>query len=194
MINTDDKEFYDLLLMLRSHGWLKDLDQETYDKKIEESGVDSFHRPFTFFVPGFNVRSTDLQAYIGLRQMKKIHFFAKKRNENHLRYAKNLEGYVEFQDWGNNFPVSISFGALARNSEHRKEIVERLIINGIETRLLSAGNLGRHKFWKDIFGEFRHPVSDKIHDCGFFIPNNQLLKDVDIDFISAVVKNDPESL
>lgn len=56
MINTDSKEIYDLLLMLRSHGWLKDLDKTTYDQKIEEAGIDPFHKPFTFFVPGFNVR------------------------------------------------------------------------------------------------------------------------------------------
>ena len=29
LVSTDDKQFNDLLLMLRSHGWGKDLDEET---------------------------------------------------------------------------------------------------------------------------------------------------------------------
>jgi CDP-6-deoxy-D-xylo-4-hexulose-3-dehydrase len=127
MVNTNDKELYDILLMLRSHGWGKDLDKEAYDKLIEENNVDDFHKPFTFFIAGFNLRSTDLQAFIGLRQMKKAKWVSERRNKNHLRYAENLRGFVDFQDWGDDKPVSISFGALASSKEHRTRIVKRLV-------------------------------------------------------------------
>ena len=85
MVNTNSKELYDLMLMLRSHGWGKDLDQETYDAMIEEHEIDDFHKPFTFFVAGFNLRSTDLQAFIGIRQMEKAKWVAQRRYENHIR-------------------------------------------------------------------------------------------------------------
>lgn len=188
MVNTNSKELYDLLIMLRSHGWLKDLDKQTYDKKIEEAGINDFHKPFTFFIPGFNVRATDLQAFIGLRQIQKAKYFADRRNENHLRYAKNLSGVVEFQNYYNNKVVSISFGALANSTQHREKIVKRLVNEGIETRIFSAGNLGKHPFWKKEYGEFNHPVSNRIHETGFFIPNYPELSEEEVDFISDVVK------
>jgi CDP-6-deoxy-D-xylo-4-hexulose-3-dehydrase len=187
MVNTNNKDLYDLLIMLRSHGWLKDLDKETYDKRIAEAGVNDFHKPFTFFIPGFNVRATDLQAFIGLRQIKKAQHFADRRNENHLRYAKNLQGVVEFQKCDDNKTVSISFGALAKSKEHREEIVKRLVANGIETRIFSAGNLGKHPFWKNEYGEFNHEMSNRIHETGFFIPNYPELTPEEVDFISSVV-------
>jgi CDP-4-dehydro-6-deoxyglucose reductase, E1 len=190
MVNTDDPELYNLLLMLRSHGWAKDLDQESYDALINEHGIDDFHKPFAFFVPGFNLRSTDLQAFIGLRQMDKAEWVTENRNRNHLLYAEKLRGHVEFQDWGDNNPVSISFGALAKNTEHRREIVNRLVDAGIETRIFSAGNLGRHPFWTTRYDEFRAPVSDKIHSCGFFVPNYPEMTEDDIDFICSVVKGE----
>jgi len=190
MVNTDDKELYNLLLMLRSHGWAKDLDQESYDALISKHRVDDFHKPFTFFIPGFNLRSTDLQAFVGLRQIEKASWVAERRNRNHLRYAKNLKGYVEFQEWGDANPVSISFGALARNTDHRKEIVTRLVEAGIETRIFSAGNLGRHPFWVSSYGEFRAPMSDKIHSCGFFVPNYPEMADEEIDYICRVVRGE----
>jgi len=190
MVNTDDPELYNLLLMLRSHGWAKDLDQESYDALINEHGIDDFHKPFAFFVPGFNLRSTDLQAFIGLRQMDKAEWVSENRNRNHLLYAEKLRGHVGFQDWGDNNPVSISFGALARNTEHRREIVNRLVAAGIETRIFSAGNLGRHPFWTARYDEFRAPVSDKIHSCGFFVPNYPEMTEEDINFICSVVKGE----
>lgn len=188
MVNTNNKDLYDLLIMLRSHGWLKDLDKETYDKRIAEAGVNDFHKPFTFFIPGFNVRATDLQAFIGLRQIKKAKHFADRRNENHLRYASNLQGVVQFQKCDDNKTVSISFGALASSKQHREEIVKRLVANGIETRIFSAGNLGKHPFWKDVYGEFNHEMSNKIHETGFFVPNYPELTLEEVDFISSVIK------
>jgi CDP-6-deoxy-D-xylo-4-hexulose-3-dehydrase len=190
MVNTDSKELYDLMLMLRSHGWGKDLDQETYDSMIEEHEIDDFHKPFTFFVAGFNLRSTDLQAFIGIRQMKKAEWVAQRRYENHVRYAQNLEGYVQFQDWRDHKPVSISFGALATSKEHRTEIVNRLVESKIETRIFSAGNLGLHPFWVRRYGKFDDEMSNIIHSRGFFVPNYPELTNEDIDYICSVIKGE----
>ena len=190
MVNTNDPELYEALLMLRSHGWAKDLPKESYDKLMKEHGVDDFHSPFTFFVPGYNLRSTDLQAFLGLRQIKKADWVATRRHENHCLYAEKLEGYVEFQKWGDNVPVSISFGAIADSTEHRREIVERLVANGIETRIFSAGNLGLHPFWVDQYGEFNEKMSDKIHSRGFFVPNYPEMTAEDVDFICSIVRGE----
>jgi len=190
MVNTSDKEIYEMLLMLRSHGWGKDLPQDSYDNLVEQHGVDDFHKPFTFFVAGFNLRSTDLQAFLGLRQIKKAKWVSERRNKNHLLYAKLLDGYVRVQDWGDHNPVSISFGALANSKEHRTEIVNRLVENGIETRIYSAGNLGLHPFWTKRYGEYNDEVSNLIHSHGFFVPNYPEMSEEDIKFICEIIRGD----
>ena len=186
MINTDDEDLYHILLMLRSHGWGKDLPNDLYKQLMEKNDIDPFHEPFTFLIPGFNLRSTDLQAFIGLRQVEKADWLSEMRIENHIEYAKQLDGHFEFQDWGDDNPCSISFGVLAKSKEHRKEVVSRLVDNGIETRIFSAGNLGLHPFWVNRFGEFHGEVADKIHSRGFFLPNYPELEIEDIYFISGV--------
>jgi len=189
MVNTNNKEIQALLLMLRSHGWGKDLEPQVYSNLMKQHGVDDFHKPFTFFVPGFNLRSTDLQAFIGLRQVRKAKWVSDRRNRNHLRYAKNLKDDFTFQKWPEGSkPVSISFGAIAKSPEHRKEIVNRLVAAGIETRIFSAGNLGRHPFWTEMYDEFTHPVSDMVHQLGFFVPNYPELTLKEVDFICDVIK------
>ena len=75
---------------------------------------------------------------------------------------------------------------MARNEDHRKEVIGRLVDNGIETRIFSAGNLGLHPFWVNRFGEFHGEVADKIHSRGFFLPNYPELEIDDIEFISGV--------
>ncbi len=187
MVNTNSKNLYDLLLMLRSHGWGKDLDKPTRARFLKKYKIDSFHEPFTFFVPGFNLRSTDLQAFLGILQMRKADKVSAIRARNHLLYAKNIRG-VEFQKWpAGSRPVSISFGALAKNEAHRKRVVNAFNKYGIETRLFSAGNLGRHPFWFERYGKFSDPVADKIHSSGFFLPNHESLTAKDVLFICGIV-------
>jgi len=119
--------------------------------------------------------------------MEKADKISKIRAQNHASYAKYLKN-IEWQKWDDSTsPCSISFGALAQNIEHRKAIVKKLVENKIETRLFSAGNLGRHPFWVERYGEFRDLVSDRVHDCGFFLPNNESISEEDAKYISEIV-------
>lgn len=188
MVCTNDEELYYNLLMLRSHGWLKDLPPTEYQRLMKEHDMDSFHSPFTFVVPGYNLRPTDLQARIGLLQLPKLNDTIQRRVANNLLYQERLKGWFEFARCVPGDVISsISFGAVAKSMEQRSEVVEALIKNKIDTRLFSAGNLGRHPFWAERYGAFSSPVADKIHGCGFFLPNNQSLNRQDIEFICELV-------
>jgi CDP-6-deoxy-D-xylo-4-hexulose-3-dehydrase len=188
MVSTDDKTFNDLLLMFRSHGWSKDLDAETHEALVKKHAVDDFHTPFVFYEPGFNLRSTDLNAYLGLRQLEKLDRMTARRQENHARYMKHLGDrfYVQRCEPGCQI-ASIHFGLVAQSVEQRRSIVNALVQNGIETRIFSAGNLGLHPFWYSRYGKASFPVADRIHHCGLFLPNHHSLSLETVDFIARVV-------
>jgi len=193
IVSTDDENFYETMLMLRSHGWDKDFSLERQSELRSVFEVDNFHAPFVFYLPGYNLRATDLQAFIGLKQLDKLEWLIARRMENHFFYRRLLDGCVDFQKYDAGHAIcSIHFGALAKNEEERKKIVIALRTNGIETRIFSAGNLGRHPFWIKRYGVFSAPVADRIHDCGFFLPNHPSLKKEDIEFIAGVVRKSLE--
>jgi len=190
MVSTDNELFNDFLLLLRSHGWSKDLDKETHNQLIQKYNVDDFHSPFVFYEPGFNLRSTDLNAFIGIRQIDKMDWLIQQRGENHAIYKKLLDEHLYSQKAPDNSIIcSIHFGALAKDNEERRKIVKALEENGIETRIFSAGNLGLHPFWYNRYGKASFPMADRIHHTGFFLPNNPSLSPQDIEFISDVVLN-----
>jgi len=188
VVSTNNKNFSDLLRMLRSHGWSKDLDSETHQSYIKKYQIDDFHSPFVFYEPGFNLRSTDLNAFIGLGQLKKLDWIVKRRQENHALYKEILGSHLYSQRAHPDSVVcSISFGALAKDSEQRRLIVSALVGNGIETRIFSAGNLGLHPFWYNRYGKFSAPMADRIHHCGFFLPNHPSFTPKQIEEISQIV-------
>ena len=189
MLCTNDRELYHSILMLRSHGWLKDLPKNESRRIMRTYHKDPFHAPFTFKHPGFNLRPTDISARMGQIQLQKLDETIMIRAENHLSYQKALRGVVGFAPGlPGDLISSISFCAVARSPDERKRIVRTLNRQLIETRIFTAGNLGRHPFWTDRYRNFSAPTADRLYAGGFFLPNNQSLGEKEINFICNVVR------
>src|SRR3989344_3271288 len=172
LVSTDDRELADILLMIQTQGGEKDISPERHAALIKQYEIDDFHSPFVFYEPGFNLRSTDLNAFLGIRQVDKMEWLIKRRRENHALYAKLFGDKLRYQKFEPDSTCSIHFGALAKDGDERKRIVSALRENGIETRIFSAGNLGLHPFWYNRYGRASFPMADRIHHTGFFLPNH----------------------
>jgi CDP-6-deoxy-D-xylo-4-hexulose-3-dehydrase len=90
MVCTNNRELYEILLMLRSHGWDRDISSSSQKKLRNKYKVSDFRSRFTMYLPAYNLRSTDLQAFIGLRQIKKLNYITMNRQRNYLWYDKYL--------------------------------------------------------------------------------------------------------
>lgn len=187
VISTDDKDFFNLLLMLRSHGWLAHLDKETRADLLKKYGLEDIGTHFHFIEPGFNFRFTDLQAFIGLRQLDRIDWIIQKRFENHSLYKELLDKFFVSQDYDKNTTVSsIHFCALADSYQERNMILRALEKADIETRPFTSGNQGLQPYWFREYGKFSAPVADRLHNCGFFLPNHPYLTKEDVEYICSV--------
>jgi len=189
MVCTSDEELYDVLLQVRSHGWPKDLTADKEALQARKHDVLDFNRRFTFYHPGFNVRSTDLNARIGLAQLRKVAHVVGRRAENHRAYQARFLGAPGFhcQTSPRGSISSISFAALAASTEHRERIGEALEAHRIETRPLGGGNMSRQPFWVERFGAQPFQVADQIHEQSFMLPNHPRLTVEDVNHIADVV-------
>ena len=189
MVCTDDEELHDLILQLRSHGWPRDLTPEKELEKARNKHINEFNRRFTFYVPGFNFRSTDLNARIGLSQLAKIEGVVQRRVENHKTYQSRFLNARGFHCQRNDSATicGIAFAALARSESHRARIAAALNAGRIETRPVGGGNMSRQPYWAERYGTSEFPVADRVHTTGFQLPNHPLLTPDDIDYICSTV-------
>jgi CDP-6-deoxy-D-xylo-4-hexulose-3-dehydrase len=196
MVSTDDEQLQDILLHIRSHGWAKDVEPAKEAVEAAQRNVLEFNRPFTFYFPGFNFRSTDLNARIGLSQMRKADWVVERRVQNQQVYERRFAGMGDYHVPSNPHGVtcSISFVALASSPEHRDRVGQALSAAGIETRPLGGGSMGRQPFWSDRYGVQSFPIADAIHKRSFMLPNNPDLSVEDIETICDVVLAVPARL
>jgi CDP-6-deoxy-D-xylo-4-hexulose-3-dehydrase len=186
-INTDDEDFYYSLLMMRSHGWDRDLPNEIQEKLRKENNVSEFDSLYTFYLPGFNLRSTDLQAFIGIRAIDKLDDYTEKRNKNFQLYKSSINvNELNITDRPTDFISNFAYPIVNKN---RVKIIEDLIGNDIEVRPLIAGDMSKKPMWIKNYGEVTLPNCQLINEYGFYIPNHQDLTSEQINLISNIVNN-----
>ncbi|MBC8421965.1 MAG: DegT/DnrJ/EryC1/StrS aminotransferase family protein [Pelagibacteraceae bacterium] len=187
IISTDDKDFYELLVSIRSHGWDRDLSKETQIKLQEEWGVSEFDAMYTFYYSGFNMRSTDLQAYIGLSQIDNLNDWGKQREDNYYLY----QGLIE-TEWK---PTSY-FDSLTSNfaypviSDHRDKIVKKLQENDVEVRPMICGSMGTQPLYVKHYKRLELPNVSIIDKDGFYVPNHPKLTADEIVFITNIINGE----
>ena len=185
MISTDDEELYHILLSIRSHGWDRDLPKSKQIELREKYNIGDFRSLYTFYYPGFNLRATDLQAFIGLEQLKKLDLIVKNRNLNYQKYHEGIKN----NEWKINPPKdsfisNFSYPVITKNI---KVLVEKLTENNVECRPLICGSINEHPFWYERYGKQDLPISKKVHEYGLYLPNNHQMTVEEIDKVINIV-------
>jgi CDP-6-deoxy-D-xylo-4-hexulose-3-dehydrase len=184
-ISTDDIELYHLLLMMRSHGWDRDLPLDKQKELRDTYKVSSFNSLYNFYVPGLNVRSTDLQAFIGIRAIDKLDTYSAIRRANFITYSDNITGNIlSLRENQGDFISSFAFPIVHKK---RDEIVKELIDNGIEIRHLIAGNMANKTMWFNKHVIPSLPNCEIVDEFGFYVPNHQDLTQEEINNICSIV-------
>ena len=190
MVCTNDKEVYNMLKQLRSHGWDRDLDSDRQEELRKEWGVDDFSALYTFYVPGFNVRSTDLQAIIGMGQLQKVDDMITQRNKNFQIFKEKLSPYTWFpKEVEGSYTASFCIPVIASSEEEKQKIVAALIENNVECRPLICGSMGTQPFYIKKYGRVELPNVSKIDKCGMYIPNHPKLTEEEINRMCDCIIN-----
>ena len=186
-INTNDEDFYHMLLMMRSHGWDRDLPKWKQAELRKEHNCNNFDALYNFYVPGFNLRATDLQAFIGLRAIDKLDNYVVKRTNNFNTYKSWITNNKLNLD--NHTYNTISNFAMPIVHEQRDNIVKDLISANIEVRPLIAGNMASKPMWKKYACGESLPNAELIEKHGFYVPNHQDLTSQEISQITDIINS-----
>ena len=147
-----------------------------FDRQSGELPCGYDHK-YTYSHIGYNLKSTDMQAAIGVAQLRKLPAFIRKRRENFAYLRQALAGLEEFvilpEPAPGSNPSWFGFAMTLRDSAplSRNELVEYLEARNVKTRLLFAGNLLRQPGYSQIEHRSLGPLpnTDRVMNQTFWI-------------------------
>lgn len=190
MISMNDEKIYELSKLFRSHGMTREVSNET--QKEYKNKYPNLNPLFTFAVAGFNMRSTELNAVLGIEQMNRIDSNVEKRRHNFKLWLDNLDKnkfILEFDLEGNsNFALPLIMkpnyvDRLPINDDF-SGVCDILYLNGVEYRLGTSGGGNQslqpylEKYEYRVVGELTNV--NYIHSNSLYIGNHTDLTDEQI--------------
>lgn len=176
MMVTNNKEIYQMAKMLKDLAFIK-------------------KRRFLHYHLGFNYRMTNIQAAVGVAQLKKIDVLAQKRIENAYLYnelLRDIEGITLPPENSGIKNAYWMYSILIDKNKFgigRDELAQMLRKEGIETRPFFIPMHKQPVFMKmGLFKGERYPVAEMLSEGGINLPSSSLLKKKEIEFICSTIK------
>lgn len=149
---------------------------------------------------GYNLKVTDMQAAVGVAQLKKLPSFVARRRHNFARLRAALadlgDAFVLPEATAHADPSWFGFLLTCRNGVDRAKIVPYIEGRGIQTRMLFAGNLTKHPCFDAMraSGEGYRvagtlAATDRIMNDTFWLGVYPGLTDAKIDYMAQVVRD-----
>ena len=193
MLCTNDPIVYEQARMLRSHGMLRESQDDDLKKKIISMNPE-LNSDFIFMYPAYNLRNTEIGGILGISQLERLDEIVVKRTQNLKHFLDGINSTIYQTNFRTEGSSNYAFNIILKDSN--KEKVNRLMNlmdeNQIEYRRGSAGggNQLRQPYLKDIIPKNHHKEfknTEHIHFYGFYIGNYPDLSFEEIDFIIEVL-------
>lgn len=169
-----------------------------FDRQYGELSLGYDHK-YVYSHFGYNLKVTDMQAAIGVVQIKKLPSFTERRRYNFERLYKAL---IDLQDkfilpeaCQNSKPSWFGFLLTCREGVDRVKVVKYLEEHGVQTRNLFAGNLIKHPCFDEmrktgqgyrVVGSLEN--TNRIMRDTFWVGVYPGMTDEKIDYMAKVIK------
>ena len=192
MICTNDEKFYQVCRALRSHGMMREMTNNEMKQEIIDANPD-LNPDFIFIRPAHNFRSTELNAVIGLSQIKKLDSNNLHRVNNFKYFMERLDSTKYHTDIEMDGQCNYAFIVVLKDGdfEFRNKVESTLRENGIEFRrgLSGGGNQLRQPWFKKHYNidHSQFPNMDHVHHFGWYVGNYPSLEREKIDTLITVL-------
>jgi len=166
MITTNDDEVAELCKMIRSHG----MKRRYYHEML-----------------GYNFRMTDIQAAIGLVQLKRLPEFNEKRRQNAAFFNSRIESVITPRVKEDYFHVWHQYTVRINHGRDRDAAVDQLTAAGIGTGIYYPIPAHHQAHIKEVVGNVSLPVAERMSKEVISLPVHPQLNQMDLNTIVTEV-------
>ncbi len=172
MVCVKDSKYFEIIKSLRSHGWSRDLKKSKNIAKRHKN----IDKNWIFINSGYNLRPTDINAAIGIQQLKRIKKILSIRKYNFLKIKNELIknkkynhqfSILEDQKYSNIAWFGIPFILNSKDKKYKLSVMDKLNNKGVMTRPIISGNFAKQPSIK----LYKIKTDSKLHNADLIDKN-----------------------
>ena len=192
LICTDDKKLFEMMTMVREHGWDRKLPTDIQKKIRKQNKVNDFFARYTFYDLAYNARPTEIQGFIGNLQLQYWNEIVKRREKNFFKLLDVIKSNpdilaleVDHLSLVSNFAVPV----ICKNKILFNKYLKKFQEANVEVRPIVAGDITQQPFFKKyIKKRYACPQASFINAHGFYFGNNPEMSRKDVNFLCKIIQ------
>lgn len=192
MICTDDIELYDMLIMVRAHGWDRNMSPERQQLLRQKNNIDGFYSKYTFYTLWYNLRPNEITWFLGCEQLQYLDKSIQIRQSNAKKLIKTINNNpdfytleIEHMDLFSNFAIPV----ICKSVDILNKYLVRFNQEGVEIRPIVGGDMTQQLFWKELYGESAQDTNaNLIHQQWFYFGNSPEYTEEEIEILQILIK------
>src|SRR3989338_1538915 len=151
MICTDDDDLYEMILMIRAHGWDRNLSPESQRKLRQQNNIDDFFSRYTFYDLAYNARPTEINGFLGNVQLQYLDEIIAKRKANFHQFqnaAIQNPDIISLELGHMNIVSNFAMPVIFKNPKTFMHYRNKFEKNNVEIRPIIAGDITQQPFYK----------------------------------------------
>jgi CDP-6-deoxy-D-xylo-4-hexulose-3-dehydrase len=195
MVCTNDSTVYQQLRMLRSHGMVRESNDDEV-RAIYKTANPDLNPDFIFAYAAYNMRNTEIGGIMGRSQLKRLDQIVTRRTENLHRFLQQIDSSKYRTDFKLEGSSNYAFNLILKepDDDFAQRLMQTMRESGVEFRRGSAGggNQIRQPYLKGIVPIDHHlqfPETEHVHFYGFYIGNFPDLNNDEIDDLCKILNS-----
>ena len=173
-ICTDDDDLANMLRIVRTHGWDRNLSVDAQEEiRLAHHVNSNFYSRYTFYYPGYNFRPTEIQGFIGNKQLLYFSSIVRSRVNQWKYFKERIDEDPRFYSISTDHmdvPCAFAIPIVCKSQEIRDSIVRRCE-KEIEIRPIVGGDMTQQPFFAKQNKYGRCLNAQMIHNQGLYFGN-----------------------
>ncbi len=193
MVCTNNEEYYKMLIIVRAHGWDRNMEKEDQNKIRKEYNIENnLHSNYAFYNLWYNLRPSEINWFLGCTQIPYLNEIVEKREKNFKIFVELINSNPNFENIKyehiylvSNFSVPI----ICKSKDILTKYINKFQENNVEIRPIVWWDITNQIFWKNLYWDkYINKNARYIHENWFYFWNSPEYTTEEIDLLCSLLK------
>jgi len=193
MVCTSNEEYYKMLVIVRAHGWDRNMEKEEQIQIRKDNNIENnLHSSYAFYNLWYNLRPSEINWFLGCTQIPYLNEIVRLREKNFKTFIQLINSNPNFENIKYehiDLVSSFSLPIVCKSKEILEKYINIFQDSNVEIRPIVWWDITNQIFWKNLYWDkYINKNARYIHENWFYFWNSPEYTTEEINLLCSLLK------